>query len=283
MKKTNLYTVLAIIAFFGLIQINSSAQDTLVQWTFPSDTGVADGGCIPANLIQEIETAGGTSAIQFKNGLTTKAAQATGWHNGTDAKKWKVEFETTGYTNITLSSKITSGGSNPGPRDFKIQYKVGSGAWTDVANSEFQTANDWTTGVLNDLAIPNSCSNQSSVQIRWIMTSDTASNGSIVDSTGTSKIDDIIIKGAVMINVNENIISDSKINIYPNPTTDYLNIESNTASIITLYNIIGEEIISLNSNNFEKIDVSELNSGIYLLKIEDLTDKSVILRKIIVQ
>ncbi|MBC8147421.1 MAG: T9SS type A sorting domain-containing protein [Bacteroidetes bacterium] len=283
MKKTNLYKTLTIIAFLGLICINSMGQDTLVQWTFPSDTGVADGGCIQANLSKVIETAGNTSAIQFKNGLTTKAAQATGWHNGADQKKWKVTIKTTGYSDLKLSSKISTGGANPGPRDFKVQYKVSSGSWTDVANSDIQTANNWTSGVLNNLAISNACDDKNAIQLRWIMTSDTANDGSIVDSLGTCKIDDIFITGTAIPNGKNEIISKSEIKIYPNPTTNYINIENNAASIIKLYNIIGEEVIVLNSNGFEKIDVSNLNSGIYLLKIEDIASNKVVLRKIIIQ
>ncbi len=130
MKKT--FTLLTIIAFTGILSIN--AQDTIVQWTFPTEAAEADGGAIGANLLQVIETAGGTSEIQFKNGITTKAAQATGWNDGADEKKWKVEFETTGYTNIKLSSIVTSGGTDAGPRDFKVQYRVGEGSWTDVEN-----------------------------------------------------------------------------------------------------------------------------------------------------
>ncbi|MFC2111092.1 T9SS type A sorting domain-containing protein [Bacteroidota bacterium] len=283
MKKKNLLTILSIITLVGIISINTNAQDTLVQWTFPADTGVADGGCIQANLSKVIETSGGTSAIQFKNGLTTKAAQATGWDAGADQKKWKVTIKTSGYTDIKLSSKISSGGSNPGPRDFKVQYKVSSGPWTDVPNSNFQTANNWTTGVLSNLVIPAACEDQNSIQLRWIMTSDTANNGSLVDSTGICKIDDIYVFGTAKPIGKKEIVSNSKINIYPNPTTDYINVENNTASIIKLYNIIGEEIISLNSNNFERIDVSELNTGIYLIKIENKANKSVFSQKVIIQ
>ncbi|MFH1296399.1 MAG: hypothetical protein ABIJ04_03895, partial [Bacteroidota bacterium] len=59
----------------------SRGQELLAQWTFPTGNqsdSLADGG-IPANLNKAIHTeGGGTSAIDFsKNGLTTKAAQAT--------------------------------------------------------------------------------------------------------------------------------------------------------------------------------------------------------------
>ena len=206
MKKSTLFTVLLIIAFVGIININANAQDTIVQWTFPSESGLADGGIIGSNLEQEIQTAGGTSEIQFKNGATSKAAEASGWDNGADEKKWKVEFETTGYTNIRLSSKVTSGGSNPGPRDFKVQYKLDDSDWTDIADSEFQTANDWITGVLTELPIPITCDDQANIKFRWIMTSDTATGGSIVASTGISKIDDIYFTGD-LIDGDEEIFS----------------------------------------------------------------------------
>ena len=181
MKK--IFTYLTVIAFIGIMNFNVSAQDTIVQWTFPTESGLADGGAITANLNQEIETSGGTNDIQFKNGITTKAAQATGWNDGADEKKWKVEFETTGYTNIKLSSIITSGGNDPGPRDFKVQYRAENGEWTDIENSEFQTANDWTTGALVELPIPTICNDQALIKIRWIMTSDTATNGELVLDT----------------------------------------------------------------------------------------------------
>ena len=280
MKKV--FTLLSIIAFVGIIHINANAQDTIVQWTFPIEDGTADGGVIPGNLTKVIETAGGTSEIQFKNGATTKAAQATAWNAGADVKKWKVEFETTDYTNLTLSSKISSGGQDPGPRDFKVQYKIDTGSWTDVAESEFQTANDWTTGVLFELPIPNSCSDQSLIKIRWIMTSDTASDGSIVAEDGKSKIDDIFIIGDIINDVDEMGFK-TGVKVYPNPANNYIIVESSSIIYVGLYNSSGKEVISKQGIFSEKIDVSELNPGTYILKVNDFKTNLVTTQKIIIQ
>ncbi len=57
------------------------------------------------------------------------------------------------------------------------------------------------------------------------------------------------------------------VNIYPNPVNDVLNIESKSATIIQIANVLGEivhtQTIQLGIN---PIDVSSLNSGIYFIK-----------------
>ncbi len=282
MKRPTLLRIFAIILITGLFQLNTLAQDTIVQWTFPTEDGTADGGVIQSNLTRTIETAGGTSNIQFKNGATTKAAQATGWDNGNDEKKWKVEFETTGYGNLKLSSKISSGGQNPGPRDFKVQYKLDDGSWTDVENSNFQTANDWTTGVLFELDLPGICDNQVLIKIRWIMTSDTASDGSVVTETGISKIDDIFITGQIL-NGDDEVEAALGIKTYPNPASDVIHIESVSHLQVELYDMNGKRMQTKEINTRGKIEVSALNPGIYLLKMKDLETNSVTSTTIVIQ
>jgi len=66
MKKITLAKVISIIYLVGIIQIISVSQDTIVQWTFPTNAAEADGGVIEANLTKVIETAGGTSGIDLK-------------------------------------------------------------------------------------------------------------------------------------------------------------------------------------------------------------------------
>lgn len=56
--------------------------------------------------------------------------------------------------------------------------------------------------------------------------------------------------------------------IYPNPTGDIINIENSLIlNYVTIYDIVGREIISLKGNVLN-IDVSSLKSGTYLLKAE---------------
>jgi len=56
--------------------------------------------------------------------------------------------------------------------------------------------------------------------------------------------------------------------IYPNPTDNYLFIEGNKNPIsISIYNLLGAEVIVKSNTN--KIDVSELSNGVYIIKISD--------------
>ena len=124
------------------------------------------------------------------------------WDNGQDTKYWQVDVNTTGASNITVSS--LQGSSSTGPKDFKLQYKVGAaGAWTDVTGGTVAltttvlagTLNTW--GALTDVALPAAANNQALISLRWIMTSNTAINASPVAALGTSRISAIYVKGQV--------------------------------------------------------------------------------------
>ncbi|MGB3453520.1 MAG: T9SS type A sorting domain-containing protein [Moheibacter sp.] len=69
--------------------------------------------------------------------------------------------------------------------------------------------------------------------------------------------------------------------IYPNPTNGLLNIQSNEKIIkIEVMNLLGQTL--LNFSNADKIDISHLSKGIYLLKIRDI-EENVGIKKIIKQ
>ena len=190
MKKTILILLL-VIPLMGL------CQDTLVKWTFPTNTSdTADGG-IAANLHMIVTVQGNTSAMALMTGATTYCASATKWNNGNGTDYWQIKCVSLGYNNLTISSKQYS--SPTGPRDFKVQFMIGyTGSWTDFPGDTITVANNWTSGVVSNVALPSACNNQDTVYIRWIMRSDTAVSGALVSSLGTSKIDDIYIKSSFM-------------------------------------------------------------------------------------
>lgn len=63
-------------------------------------------------------------------------------------------------------------------------------------------------------------------------------------------------------------VESKSISLYPNPATDYVTVEGlrNDALHISIYNIAGQEVKSL--SNTQKIDVSDLPSGIYSVLIK---------------
>ena len=182
----------------------------IVKWDFPvalGDNANSDGGIL-ANYnpptYKTITVQGGVSTPTFTTaGATTKCASATGWASGSGTKYWQIEFVTTGYRALKVSSKMT-GDNNASPRDFKLQYKIGAGGtWTDVegATAIKLALSSWTTSSANlsYVPLPSACNNQASVYLRWIMTSNTPISGTgNVGSTRACLIDDIIVCGAPM-------------------------------------------------------------------------------------
>lgn len=249
----------------------------IVEWTFPNnpDDCFADDG-IQENLDKCISsTASGTISFSYA-GATTNCARVTGWDDGEYSKYWLITFTTLNYKDIKLSSKQRS--SSTGPKDFKVQYSLDNENWYDVPNSEIVCNDDWTTGVLNQLSLPEECNNKFLVSIRWLMTSSIAVNGSLVSASGANRIDDISLIGLeipsniLVLNDYEDII------IYPNPTMNEFCIKNSKLNVfdIRIYNtqnrllyITSEKCINL--VGFEK--------GIYV--VEFLTENQIIRKKIV--
>ncbi|HET6992874.1 MAG TPA: T9SS type A sorting domain-containing protein, partial [Bacteroidia bacterium] len=81
---------------------------------------------------------------------------------------------------------------------------------------------------------------------------------------------------------------ENAISVYPNPASDHLNFKWNASGTkyfdVHLYNSIGAEVmrsekIKVNSVTENKIDISQLPAGIYLMVIENGTDR--VTRKIV--
>ncbi len=75
----------------------------------------------------------------------------------------------------------------------------------------------------------------------------------------------------------------SNFNLYPNPTSDYLIVESDeTINTIKIYDIQSRELYAEEVNSvFKKIDVSDLSSGVYFVEL--FTDRYRIRKEFVVQ
>lgn len=106
---------------------------------------------------------------------------------------WNVQLSTTGYQAIKISSKQWSDNGafgSVGPTSFKLQYSLNGTTWTDVTGGTIAVAQNWTSGVLNNLDLPAQINDLATVYLRWL------NNGS--KTTGYSAIDDIIITGTAL-------------------------------------------------------------------------------------
>lgn len=195
-------TVFISLQFNGLTSAESSVASTkLAEWIFANS---GQNGSFPAT--------GGTfkSSSKFQNvggyyedyDSSQKAISYQGWNSGSGTKYWLATVSTKGYDNITLSSQQNSSGT--GPRDFKVQYSTDKTTWSDVPNttlkmvvSSFSCANN--TCKLVNVPLPTNANNQDVLYIRWIVNSNTNTNGSTgIGSTGSSRIKGISVSGSAI-------------------------------------------------------------------------------------
>ena len=101
----------------------------------------------------------------------------------------------------------------------------------------------------------------------------TAVSASIDDANNTLSYDFTELVGFTSVTASDEsatltvkpVLLDGYVRVYPNPTTDFLHIVSNTAQKATLFNTAGQKI--LETNNATALDVIDLPSGVYLLNL----------------
>lgn len=140
----------------------------------------------------------GSGTLNYANeiGNGGEVKKVTGWDNGNETKYWRINMSTYGMFNIKVSSKQRSDAN--GPKNWKLQYSIGQNGsenWIDVASSAITVADNYTSGILNQLQLPTAIENLSVVSLRWIMTSNTSVNNGTVSNAGESNIDDILVFG----------------------------------------------------------------------------------------
>jgi hypothetical protein len=106
----------------------------------------------------------------------------------------------------------------------------------------------------------------------------------INDASGSWALGDLdgtyTFEGTCLLSVDE--FEMSQISVSPNPTTDFININmpnNNSNFVSELFDITGK--LALKTTNLQTIDVSELHSGIYILRIK--TDNGMVSKRIIKQ
>jgi hypothetical protein len=244
--------------------------DTLIKYTFKDSTllnGPFPDAGLTANLNNPITTKGGTNAISYTyTGATSKSARATGWDAGNGTKFWQIKVTTSGYNTLKLSSKQRSSGT--GPKDFKVQYKIAySGTWTDVPGATVLDSNNWTKGVLTNVAIPTACDNQDTVYLKWIMTSNTTVGNGTVAAGGASNIDDILVVGVSIVQGLSSYSMQPDVKMVVNKGT--LTLYSNEpAKEISIFDISGNLVYnSIKTSSVNTVNTDKFNQGIYFINV----------------
>ncbi len=141
-------------------------------------------------------------------------------------------------------------------RGLKIEYRLDDGNWVMFDTTQLENPLSGDTWSLAELSIDGT--------------------GNVLDilftayhSANQIGIDDIILVGTLVgASIHDEPVSN--VTIYPNPVTDELNIqlESMVNGDYKILTITGAEVQhGLINNGFAKIDVSNINSGMYLISI----------------
>ena len=154
----------------------------------------------------------------------------------------------------------------------------GDGTWGGD-NTEAEITKAITTGSWGTVSIP--------------LTEFTAANAAIMfndigqlvlSATGATNpvyIDNFYFSNGAVASVNDNLIA--KISFYPNPAQNFINISSDqNIQNIKIYSVLGKVVKSISvESNFKEINISDLNSGIYLIKysINNTTGSSKFIKK----
>jgi hypothetical protein len=90
-------------------------------------------------------------------------------------------------------------------------------------------------------------------------------------STETFYIDDVSFNSAqsVALGIADFNNTNDKVEFYPNPVKDYLNISSDaTIKTITITDLTGKTVRTVKSENIQSVDLSSLNQGMYILSTD---------------
>lgn len=87
-------------------------------------------------------------------------------------------------------------------------------------------------------------------------------------------IDDIHIEAITDDLVGEN--DAVSLNIFPNPANDFVMVSGENLSGLEVYNAVGQLVMNVNVNNEEKIDIENLESGVYFFSIIDKNGNKVV-------
>ncbi len=207
---------------------STNTISNIVGWTIPA-ASATDGPTLLADVTSTNNTtntlyqnSGGTVVTTVAGNPTNAARGATYYSmimlSGTELvnpvyaptkttpdKYWQIEVNTLGYKNATISSQQYS--TNTGPRDWKLQYSSTGplGTFTDLVSTITLGNAVWNTTAVNNVALPASCQNNPSVVLRWMQTSFTNTTGgemTVPSTGGTSRIDNILVKGEKLDAVN---------------------------------------------------------------------------------
>lgn len=250
--------------------------------TVPTATGATFGSFSAVNATATNSTAAGRFSIDNQPMGGTPSNDVYTSHTGAiDLNTYfTVTITPTAGSSLTLTSiTFRTQRSGTGIRTYSVRsskdsYATNLAASISPANAELsvQTGNifyrnlDATTTGQNGSTITLSGTNFTSVTTPITF----RFYGWNSDATGgTFSIDDVAFTGSTAtLGVKENQIAG--LNIYPNPVTNgkfFISTDANAEKSVVIFDVLGKQVVKTTAT--ESVNVSNLNAGIYIVKITE--------------
>ena len=205
MKKTMLLTCLTLV-----MGVSTQGQTTIADWTFETSQPTTSGPISP-------ELGSGTMIGSHAGAATYSTPAGNGSSHSYSSALWanndyyQAQVSTTGYSDdIVLSWAQTSSGTGPG--QFQLQYSTDGATWNNLGGTYTVLANaspnpTWnvtTASSIYDYSVDLSAAtsyavdNQATLDIRFEDESTTSANGGGVGTSGTDRIDNVLIQDTVV-------------------------------------------------------------------------------------
>lgn len=107
-------------------------------------------------------------------------------------------------------------------------------------------------------------------------------NGDVCYNVGVVYNDNIILySDNLCLDLKDNNADDNSVNVFPNPTNDYINIKDNNIKNVKIYSVMGDILFEENTNSNDlQIDMRIFGNGIYLIQV--VTETEIKTQKVVV-
>ncbi|GHU93940.1 hypothetical protein FACS1894156_1480 [Bacteroidia bacterium] len=132
--------------------------------------------------------------------ISTTAGNFGYTNNGISANTWEADkhWETSAidaYSFEKLKLQYSTQGSATGPKNWKVQYKIGTGGqWQDLGEPSIAEA---ATAYTYSFDLPAACNSANELFIRWAVKDNVSINGGTIGTTGSNYLQDIYLTAAV--------------------------------------------------------------------------------------
>ncbi|HPE86692.1 MAG TPA: T9SS type A sorting domain-containing protein [Bacteroidales bacterium] len=283
--------ILFIIAIFGMaLLVRAQEPVTIIGFEFPVNSGEdrfnANLG-LEGNLRYDIRMSDldeNDYIMEMGEGITGVddfAAMASAWDNGANYKHLSIKFKAMLYRDFTISFTMKSDATYPDPQSWKLMWnQSGDDQLYDVPNATFDLSSAWPDEPFSGFLLPAEANYPAgSVYIYWMPVTNTSTAGEEVMPEGTIAIDNIIVT-AVSPTGTQEVLYDSRLTVYPNPSSGDITLRSSLINApLQIINVNGAVVVSGEVTSDAHISLEQ--KGIYFLRVFD--DKEVITRKLTIR